>query len=170
MAGVFSGSNGSTVLRFVNSSDVIMAKLYQHKVTRLQTVIHLLPAALVQVRATATSSHGSIDDVYLRLIKDGVSYGTPSPHAILIFVGILDSAVTCNKDDRLSLCTCNVVDGQLHIAHHGLQRVQRRVVTGHQALCCRPGIHHRPKTTGMYLVKEEMIVRLPRTISIQFLS
>ena len=152
MTGVFSRSDGSTILRLVNGSNVIVAKLYQHKVTRLQAVIHLLPAALVQIRSTTATSHRSIHNINLRFVKDRIGYCTPAPHTILIFVSILHCTVTRNKHDRLSLGTCQVVHGQLHIAHHSFQWIQCWVVAGHNALSSRAGIHHRPKATSMYLV------------------
>ena len=129
-----------------------MTKLYQYEVTGLQAVIHLLPTALVQIGATTATSHGSIYNVNLRFVKDSIGYGSPSPHTIRVIVCILHRAVTCNKHYRLSIGARQVIDRQLHITHHCLQWIQRRVVAGHNALSSRAGIHHRPKATSMYLV------------------
>ena len=111
-----------------------MSELNQHKVARLQRVIHLLPAPLIEIGTTAATRHGSIDDINLLLIENRIGYGSPAPHAILIFISILNRAVTRDKNHRLTLLTLNVVHWKLNIPHHGFQRAQRRIMAGHQSL------------------------------------
>ena len=170
MAGVLGGSNGTTVFGLVDGTDVVMSELNEYKIARFQRVIDTFPASFVQIRTTAAASHGGIDNINLGLVEDGVGYRPPAPHAVRILVGILHCAVTRDEHHRFTLSACQVVGGQLHIAHHGFQRVECWIVTGHQTLGCRAGIHHGAKTTGMNFVEEEVVVGLPLTIRIEFLS
>ena len=170
MAGVLGGCDGTAVFGLVDRADVVMTKLYQYKIARFQRVIDAIPASFVQIRTTAATCHGSVDNVNLGLVEDGVSYGTPTPHAVRIFVGILHRAVACDEDNGLAFCASQFVSRQLHVTHHGLQWGECGIMAGHQAFSSRTGIHHCAETAGMNLVEEEMIVGLPLAIAVKFLA
>ena len=167
MTGISSRSDGSAVFGHIDRTDVVVSELNQHEIARAQTVIHPLPSALVQECATAATSHGSIHYTYLALIKHRTGHSTPAPHAVSIFILVFYSTVTCDEYHRLAVCTIYRPCIQFHILHHSLQWVQCWIMTSHQPFSSRTGIHHRTKTTGVYLIQEEMIICLPLAILIK---
>ena len=144
-----------------------MTELDEHEIAWLQTVIHLLPTALVQVGTTTATGLGCIHNADFVFIKHRICHGPPAPHAVLILIGILHGAVASDKHHGLAIRTIHLPGVQFHVLHHRLQRVQRRVAAGHQALGSRTGIHHRTKTTGVYLIQEEVVIGFPSTIAVQ---
>ena len=145
-----------------------MTELDEHVVARLQTVIYLLPSALIEVGTAAATRLGSIHTGDLLRIENSISLRAPAPHAILFLVSILYGTVASKENHWLALLALKILHRQSHIDHHRLQRSQTRILTLCQSLCSRTGIHHRSETGGVDMVLEEMILLLPMTITVEF--
>ena len=172
VAGVGCCGNHAALLRIGDGADVVMTELNEHVVARLQGVIDLLPKALADERARGASGAGCIDEVDFRLVEHLACQRCPTPHAVIVVVGILHRGVTREEDSRTGL-TCRtslmrLIALWLHVQHHRLKRCQRGMLTGHQALGGRACIHQCPEVRGMNLVAEEVILLLPTAVAVEF--
>ncbi len=143
----------STCLTNVDVAGVVMPKLHNHKISRLQGIVDLCPSPLVKECARTAACHGMI--LYHKLLRvKKISYhGAPAPHAILIGIGILDSAVSYRKQHRnafLAGLTCLCVNclRKKHLS-------KRQILIIADPLYYRLNISPCSKLAGMDAVKIE---------------
>ena len=170
MAGVLGAGNSTTKLRLVNLANVIMSELYQHVITRLQTVVDLVPTALGKIRAAATPSLCHIHHRNLLLVEHIVGHCTPAPHIVLFFVFVFYRTVAGNPNHRLAVRAVNLMMRQFYVLHHGLQRLKHRITAVPQSFCSRTSIHLSTKFACVDVVAKEVVFLLPLAEAIQLLT
>ena len=82
-----------------------MSELNQNEVSRLQSIIYLIPTTFVQESAGTASCHGTVFYRYFVQIELVGDYASPTPHTIFVFILISDRTVSDGKQYRTSIFT-----------------------------------------------------------------
>ena len=128
MTGVLSTGNDGTSLLVGEVANVVMPKLQEHEVARLETVVDALPTTVVKILTGAATRDGLIADSDLRGVKDGLGQRAPAPHARAVgLVFILHGGVATDKHHRFASFALEIDHRQGHTNHHLLQRFEQRM-------------------------------------------
>ena len=152
----------AAMLTAMQLTDVVVAKLNEHEVARLEVIVNLVPTAFLQVCARRATCLSTIDVCDLVLVEDAPSLRAPAPHASAVLVGILHCRIASYEHHRLTRFTTYACGGQGQIHLHGLQRLQLRMRRGCYALSSTACIELCAKLGGVDVVEIEVVVKLPR--------
>ena len=168
MAGISRSGDVGPFLEAVDGPHVIVSELNEYIVAWLYAVVHLVPPSLVEEGAAGASRHGAVGHGDFLRVEDVVCHGTPSPHAILVLVGVLHRTVAGEEHHRLAFLPLHLCRGWFHSDEARFEEGYPRMVASSNSLGGTSGVEHRPELAGVYLVAEEMVVHLLRSKSFEF--